>query len=285
MTNPDERPIDGAQAAEPAFVRGGAAVEGSLAASIDAAGGGSSVARCANCEAARPAAGSFCPFCGQDNARGRLRLRDDLREAFESLANLDGKLVRTIGRLTVDPGGVARDYVEGRRIRYVSPVRYALGACALWWAVIALRMPAIEADLARQVALRPRLAAEVDALRAMLKYGQAANLLFIPLLVPALSLAFHGFRRTYAEHLCLLLYACGHVFLFRALLSASVALAPPLAAVEAVDPFFFMGFVGYAVHRFHRDPPRRVLLRTAFAVLLVLLLSSALTLLGKRLLT
>ena len=41
--------------------------------------------------------------------------------------------------LTLHRGRVALDYVESRRIRYVSPLRYAIGTCALWWFTVALQ--------------------------------------------------------------------------------------------------------------------------------------------------
>jgi len=70
--------------------------------------------------------GSFCPRCGQEAATGRLHLGGLLRELISHLTNLDGKVPRTFLGLLRAPGEVCRDYVEGRRVNYVAPLRYCL---------------------------------------------------------------------------------------------------------------------------------------------------------------
>lgn len=85
---------------------------------------------CQNCDA--PLAGAYCATCGQRTRHGRLNWRDLLRDVNEQLVEGNLPWPRTIGRLTVDPGAVARDYVAGKRARYVHPLK-----CAFYLVLIA----------------------------------------------------------------------------------------------------------------------------------------------------
>ena len=80
---------------------------------------------CANCDA--PLTGAFCASCGQKSTRSR---RLDGRLLFEDLIekalNLELSLLRTVVGLTVRPGTVCREYVNGKRTLYTNPVTYLL---------------------------------------------------------------------------------------------------------------------------------------------------------------
>jgi hypothetical protein len=90
---------------------------------------------CSNCGA--PISGQFCAACGQS--------RDALTQPFHRLAleqlgdifSWDGRLVATLRALFVRPGGVARDFVDGKRVCYTPPVRIFLLASLVLIAVIA----------------------------------------------------------------------------------------------------------------------------------------------------
>jgi hypothetical protein len=70
--------------------------------------------------------GQYCGHCGQ-RASGRLiSLWELLRDAFGDLLELDSRLWRTIIPLLVRPGKLTRDYLEGKRARYMPPFRMYL---------------------------------------------------------------------------------------------------------------------------------------------------------------
>jgi hypothetical protein len=79
---------------------------------------------CANCGAQRE--GPFCHACGQRHRGERLTVRRVLRDLTTRLLDLESGFFHTVYRLTVAPGTVARDYVAGRRQRYVGPATYLL---------------------------------------------------------------------------------------------------------------------------------------------------------------
>lgn len=86
--------------------------------------GGSAAAaveHCLNCST--PLAGQYCANCGQ-RARSRLiSLWELISDAFGDLFELDSRLWRTLIPLFARPGLLTRDYLEGRRVRFMPPFR------------------------------------------------------------------------------------------------------------------------------------------------------------------
>jgi hypothetical protein len=78
---------------------------------------------CANCGAAL--AGAYCQQCGQ---RGHVHrsLLHLLEEVFHGMLHLDGKIWRTAPLLLFRPGALTRRYVEGQRVKFLSPVGFFL---------------------------------------------------------------------------------------------------------------------------------------------------------------
>ncbi len=76
---------------------------------------------CPNCGTALT--GQYCGNCGQ-RARSRLiSIWELTQEAFGDLLELDSRLWRTLVPLIVRPGKLTRDYLEGRRVRFMPPFR------------------------------------------------------------------------------------------------------------------------------------------------------------------
>src|SRR5258708_19565956 len=79
---------------------------------------------CRNCGAVAP--GEFCAACGQETRVKLPTARVFLREATGRYVALDGRLWRTLGALMFRPGFLTREYLLGRRRRYVRPARLFL---------------------------------------------------------------------------------------------------------------------------------------------------------------
>lgn len=77
-------------------------------------------ANCENC--ATPLRGAYCHVCGQSVHSPTRHFGHALEEVFESFWHLDGRVFRTLRELMV-PGRVARNYLAGRRVRYIAPLR------------------------------------------------------------------------------------------------------------------------------------------------------------------
>jgi hypothetical protein len=79
--------------------------------------------------------GQYCGHCGQ-RASGRLiSLWELTRDAFGDLLELDSRLWRTLIPLLIRPGQLTRDYLEGRRARYMPPFRMYLVLSVIFFVV------------------------------------------------------------------------------------------------------------------------------------------------------
>jgi hypothetical protein len=79
------------------------------------------VRRCENC--GTPLLGEHCYACGQPT-KGLIRqFGTILGDFFDTVFNIDSRVLRSLGPLLVFPGRLTLEYFEGHRIRYVSPVR------------------------------------------------------------------------------------------------------------------------------------------------------------------
>jgi hypothetical protein len=102
--------------------------------------------RCRNCGA--PAAGNYCANCGQETSLALPSAGRFLREAAGRYVAFDGRFWRSIHRLLFRPGILTRDYLEGRRRRYVRPARLFVGLSIALFAVLrfSATTPQIVAD-------------------------------------------------------------------------------------------------------------------------------------------
>jgi hypothetical protein len=75
--------------------------------------------RCANCDATL--AGNFCANCGQQAHVHRSLLHVG-EEFLHGITHFDGKAWQTLPMLLFRPGKLTRDYIMGKRARYIAPV-------------------------------------------------------------------------------------------------------------------------------------------------------------------
>jgi hypothetical protein len=76
-------------------------------------------AQCGNCGTALE--GRYCHACGQRGHVHRSVLHL-IEEFFHGLFHLDGKIIRTAPLLLFRPGALTRRYLEGQRVRFVTPI-------------------------------------------------------------------------------------------------------------------------------------------------------------------
>jgi hypothetical protein len=90
--------------------------------------------RCRNCDTML--LGPFCHQCGQQHFDEVISTTAYVRDVAQRVYRFDGRFLRTIQRCLMWPGGVAIDYLEGRRSRVVDPVQY-FAACVFVQYVLA----------------------------------------------------------------------------------------------------------------------------------------------------
>lgn len=79
---------------------------------------------CLNC--GTPLTGQYCGNCGQRAATRLISIWELLHDAFGDLMDLDSRLWHTLVPLAIRPGKLTRDYLQGRRARYMPPFRMYL---------------------------------------------------------------------------------------------------------------------------------------------------------------
>ena len=142
---------------------------------------------CANCGA--PLTGRYCSACGQRHLDQPVHhFRHFVSEAAEDLTHADSRLWQTLIALLFRPGFLTREFLEGRRMRYLPPVRLYLVLSLLYFMIAAVLPPsgheAVVTEKGPQITLAPfgapgaapMSAARAKAICANFRYeGPGAN--------------------------------------------------------------------------------------------------------------
>lgn len=78
---------------------------------------------CHNCHTILSLETNFCPHCGQENHDLKVPIGHLAFEVFEGFTHFDTKFYNTMRAIFLSPGKITKDFLEGRRGRYVPPVR------------------------------------------------------------------------------------------------------------------------------------------------------------------
>lgn len=92
--------------------------------------------RCHNCGA--DAQGNYCPNCGQETQIALPSAFAFLRDAAGRYIRFDGRMWRSLVALLFRPGFLTREYLAGRRRRYVRPARLFVALSIVFFAVLRL---------------------------------------------------------------------------------------------------------------------------------------------------
>jgi hypothetical protein len=99
-------------------------------------------AHCRNCGS--PLYGEHCYACGQPT-KGLVRhFSSILGDVADTIFNIDGRILRTLPALLLKPGFLTLEYIEGHRVRYVSPVRLFVFLCIGTFFAAKLATPSFE---------------------------------------------------------------------------------------------------------------------------------------------
>lgn len=91
---------------------------------------------CADCGA--PVSGNYCPHCGQETHIETPTVRQFVHELMDQYVAVEGKLGRTLRVLLLRPGQLTQDYLEGRRQRYVRPLKLYLSVSVVFFGLLGL---------------------------------------------------------------------------------------------------------------------------------------------------
>lgn len=216
-----------------------------------------------------------------------MRVRDIVGKAVSHLFNLDSKVPRTVVGLTRDPGRVVREYVDGRRATYVSPLRYCLIAVAIMVLVyvtfdinvinVTVTSTSPDAEVQRQVEeIRTEIIRVINARLNLVIF------LALPLLGLVVRWLFRRSGRNYAECMAYVLYVMGQVFV----LGIPFGLLHPMSQKASIGlrVLLQLAYLTWAAVGFFAQPWWRSALKVVLATLVYVLAVAlaVLTLAGPR---
>jgi hypothetical protein len=76
---------------------------------------------CLNCN--HVVSGRFCPNCGQENTESRKTFHHLFVHFFEDLTHYENAFWKTIKNLILKPASLTKEYLSGKRLSYLAPVR------------------------------------------------------------------------------------------------------------------------------------------------------------------
>jgi len=245
---------------------------------------------CANC--GRALAGAYCAACGQKAAPLDPTVRDVFHDVGQEIFNVDGKTLGSIRLLLTRPGFLTREHLEGRRIRYVSPLRLYLTFSVAFFLVSALlSTPLDEQDLAD---LEQASGLMGDMARANPNFAQTVDewmprtmFVLVPVFALLTAAVTRSNRRNYPQHLYFALHLHAGVFAFatawmllrfgRSEVMDVVADVTVLTAVTWYTVTAFkVAYGGTWRHAFGRAAAVGAMYLVAYSVMLAILVGSAL---------
>ena len=92
--------------------------------------------RCLNCGA--DLTGQYCSQCGQEDSELRVSLKRLARDFMAEQLGLESKVPTTLWRLISKPGVLTKEYLAGKRVRSLLPLRLYLSASVIYFLLLSL---------------------------------------------------------------------------------------------------------------------------------------------------
>jgi hypothetical protein len=236
---------------------------------------------CQNC--GEPLSGPFCSNCGQHDIDYHRSLGPIIEDSLEGLLHFDGKFFRSVRWLFTRPGFLTKEFIAGKRVAYIHPLRLYIFASFLYFASqLLLPHNATQAEIAQARADtaedQKQKTEAADATKAPAKASMFTTVMeriknehheeltkefdhlvpttvffCLPFLAAALLLAYAKSGRVYVEHLIFALHV--QAFYFLAKLASDIVQAlirlvsVPLADLAQVLLFLFGAWLVYRAFR------------------------------------
>jgi len=100
---------------------------------------------CLNCN--HVVAGRFCPNCGQENTESRKTFHHLFIHFFEDLTHYENAFWKTIKNLLLRPASLTKEYLSGKRLSYLAPIRLYIFISFVTFFLISL----LPSDIAEEI--------------------------------------------------------------------------------------------------------------------------------------
>ena len=178
--------------------------------------------------------GKFCPSCGQKAKTNRITIAQVFRDLRDQLIHFEKGFLYTIRELALRPGDMLREYLAGKRVRHIKPIRF------LFWASAINILFSAYADLEGRImaslaaAGNTELNEESRAVgHTIMEWVNSYPGVVALLTVPTIALFGWIFTRkkgyNYAENFTVSTYLMGQLSLFAIFITSIYILAPNLS--------------------------------------------------------
>ena len=159
----------------------------------------------------------YCSNCGQEIISGRLTVGGLVRKFFETITHTEQGIFRLIKDLCVRPAKISVEYIEGRRKKYFSPVKYLIVVVSLS-AIFVAYLDKYEVPFEPSFTANSEIDDLVEVNYFNHNYYKYLLFLSIPLAALVTTLVFRKSGFSYAENLVLNTYILSQVVLLHTLL-------------------------------------------------------------------
>lgn len=224
--------------------------------------------------------GPFCAACGQKAVPLSVTLHDFFHELTHEMLHVDGRIFQSIRRLLLSPGFLTREYIQGRRARWISPIRLYLifsviffglsaltgfdvgineGRTGSGWTFSARSFPQISITVdagedaeeeARKLGFENAAALQQAIDHAVLAWIPRVMFVLLPFFAGLVTLAYHRVDRNYLHHLIFAVHVHAAWFAAAAVAKAVELASDPLGQASGnVGVVFGAVYVVFAFRR------------------------------------
>ncbi len=226
---------------------------------------------CRNC--GHKLRGRYCHECSQDREEGSPSVREWLFETFAEFTSLEGRSVRTVGKLLTRPGELTVAWKEGKRVQYTRPLRLVLFSLVLLLLVRSI-LGSGRGFLASVVLgiLEGAVGdgGEVDEAAVLHETGRILRwftIALVPIVAAVVSQFFR--RRTFSEHLVFTLHIVGFALIMRTLFSFVELIIVSEDITETIQFLTILVYAFIAMRRVYEES----MLKTSAKFLAITILS------------
>lgn len=93
---------------------------------------------CLNCGMPLLRNENFCSYCGQKNTTSKLSIGNYLNKLVSGFLSYDSQFWNTFIPLLIKPGKVAKEYIQGKRAKYVNPFQLYLHVSIIFFLILGI---------------------------------------------------------------------------------------------------------------------------------------------------
>ena len=213
---------------------------------------------CLNCNVVTTEDGLFCDRCGQRTDTCRLTFSDVWRDLLHSFINVERGPIAFAWALATRPGGVAKEYVDGKRRRYYGP----FATLAVIAGIAALMIGFSRIQTLANDGLAP------GATELLQQHFNLLLLLQLPFIGGACLVVFMDTEMTVPEHLVLVAYALSvQAVVLMLELGVAYLNSTKIPAAGYVYAFWVVWYLyfGWAASQFYGAAARYAMVRGSLA--------------------